>query len=279
MSEGECSVIIISISSDIGAAMGRRWLSRGWKIYGTYRTLSPSIEEIQNLGAKIFSCDLSNVRSIQDACSKLRSVCPQWDILIVCPGTQEPVSPFIECLFDDWEESVKVNFTSQMRVLHELLPARHVSTPLGPCVLFFAGGGTNDAPVNYSSYIVSKIGLIKMGELLDAEIPDTRFVVVGPGWVKTKIHSATLKAGRRAGANYQRTLDKFERDDWIPLDEILDRCEWLIQAPRELISGRNFSIAFDPFGSEELEKELAQEPDLYKLRRFGNNRLIKTANK
>ena len=120
---------------------------------------------------------------------------------MLCPGTQEPAGPFVTCNFDAWEESVRVNFTGQIRIIQELLPTRRVHPALEPLVLLFAGGGTNNATVNYSAYTISKIALIKMCELLDAEVPDTRFAILGPGWVKTKIHEATLRVGAQAGAN------------------------------------------------------------------------------
>ena len=269
------SAIIISASSDIGTAMSRRWLARGWNVFGTYRTKSQAVDELQSHGVKFAYCDLSDPISIRDACSKLQTLCPQWDVLVMCPGTQDPIGAFMEDSFDEWKESVRVNFTSQMHMIHELLPTRHTNYALEPIVLLFTGGGTNDAPVNYSAYIVSKVALIKMCELLDAEIPDARFAIVGPGWVKTKIHNATLSAGVRAGANYQLTINKLAGNGCTPMDEVLDCCDWLVNAPRKVISGRNFSVVFDKWGTEELERRLAEEPNMYKLRRYGNDWLVK----
>ncbi len=275
MNKEDRSTIIISASSDIGDALCRRWLGRGWKVFGTYRTRSEEVDDLDNQGVKLVHCDLSNAASIVIACSNLRMLCPQWDVLVICPGTLDPVGAFLECDFDEWEESVRVNFTSQMRVIHALLSCRRINFGVEPCVLFFAGGGTNNAHVNYSAYVASKIALIKMCELLDAEVSDVRFVIVGPGWVKTKIHGSTLKAGVQAGANYQRTLEKLAGNEWMPMERVLDCCDWLVNAPRESISGRNFSVVSDRWGTEELERRLAQEPNMYKLRRYGNEWLVK----
>lgn len=275
MKKDERSVIIVSASSDIGIAMSQKWLARGWNIFGTYRTKSKAVDGLLEDGVKLIYCDLSDSASIRDACYQLRALCLQWDILVMCPGTQDPIGAFMEDNLDEWEESLTVNFTSQMRIIHELLPARHANPTLEPIVLLFAGGGTNDAPVNYSAYIVSKIALIKMCELLDAEISDVRFAIVGPGWVKTKMHDSTLRAGSRAGANYQRTMDKLAGNEVTPMETVLDCCDWLVNAPHELISGRNFSVAFDQWGTEDLSRMLAQNPNMYKLRRYGNDWLVK----
>ncbi len=266
------SAIIISSSSDIGGAMTERWLSRGWRVYGTYRRDSKLIRKLQRKGAELVLCDLSEPESIHRSCQILRKICPLWDVLVLCSGTQEPVGPFASTHFCAWERSVQLNFTAQMRVVHQMLPSRKINPTLEPCVLFFAGGGTNSAPVNYSAYIVSKIALIKMCELLDAEIGDTRFVILGPGWVKTKIHAATLEAKERAGDNYQKTLAKLDSQECTSMETVLDCCDWVVGTPRSITSGRNFSVVFDPWPSRELEIRLARDPQMYKLRRHGNER-------
>ena len=142
-------------------------------------------------------------------------------------------------------------------------------------MILFAGGGTNSATKYYSAYTISKIALIKMCELLSAEILDIRFSIVGPGWVKTKIHDATLTAGERAGKNYEKTKFKLQSDELTTMKDVLDCCDWLISSPRELISGRNFSTVFDKWGTEELFEALIRDSDMYKLRRHGNELLIK----
>ncbi len=270
MGKNKRTAIIISASSDIGAAMCRRWIARGWRIFGTYRTKSQTVDDLENIGVRLFYCDLADAKSIHNACLRLRRANRVWDALVLCPGTQDPVGRFEESDFNEWEQSIRVNFTGQMRLLHELLPTRNPASRLGSCVLFFAGGGTNSAVINYSAYTVSKIALIKMCELLDAEIWDTRFVIVGPGWVKTKIHQSTLRAGSRAGENYAITLKKLSGKEYTPRKEVMACCDWIVNSSRRIIGGRNFSVAFDSWGTKELERKLLQENNMYKLRRHGN---------
>jgi NAD(P)-dependent dehydrogenase (short-subunit alcohol dehydrogenase family) len=181
------------------------------------------------------------------------------------------VGPFAGCDFSQWAKSVDVNFIQQLQLVHELLPSRNKQRKHPPVVLFFAGGGTNNATVNYSAYTISKIALIKMCELLDAEIPDTSFVILGPGWVKTKIHQATLDAGEIAGANYKKTIAKLAGDECTPMEKVVACCDWLLGAPRRVVSGRNFSLVFDQWGSSALTEELLKDPNMYKLRRHRND--------
>ena len=263
--------VIISISSDIGFALANRWLKAGHEIIGTYRTQNLALQKLQEQGVKLVHADLKDVGGVKKACQFLKDKCSSWEFLVMAPGAQEPIGAFAECDFDQWKESVSVNLLEQLRILHELLPFKNNTLSLKPLVLFFAGGGTNNATSCYSAYTISKIASIKMMELLDAEIPDIRFSIMGPGWVKTKIHKATLNAKDKAGDNYLKTIEKLEGNECNPMERVLDCCDWMMTSPREVISGRNFSCVFDQWDNPELVKVLKEDGNIYKLRRFGND--------
>lgn len=266
--------IVISASSDIAGDICKDWCSKGWNVYGTYRKPSSLVQELEKTpNMHLIPCDLLDIDSVDTACISLKAICSQWDVLMIAPARQEPVGDFHKVDYDEWEEGVQLNLLRQLRILHKLLPSRNLHTQLPePCVLFFAGGGTNNAVVHYSSYTLSKIALIKMVELLDAEIPDTRFVIVGPGWVKTKGHLPTLQAGAAlAGDNYQKTLYKLQSDECTPMQKVIDCCNWLITTPCKGVKGRNFSVVFDEWGTPELEKALEDDFNMYKLRRCKNS--------
>ena len=227
------------------------------------------VSDLKKLGVRLIHCDLANSSSITRFYREFKKVCLAWDILILCPATLKPIGLFDELVFKEWENSVRLNFINQMAIVHNLLSLRRKNSKLGPCVLFFSGGGINDAPTNYSAYILSKIATIKMCELLNAEIPDTRFVSIGPGWVKTKIHQETLKAKSKAGPNYKRTLEKINTDDFVPTERVLDCCDWVVNTSKKVIGGRNINTIHDKWGDKEFEKKLFHDPNLLKLRKYG----------
>ena len=263
--------IIISISSDIGFHLAKDWLSNGIRVSGTYRTRINHCDELEQLGAKLIKCDLSNVKSIDDSICKLNKL-QEWDNLVIATGSQEPIGSFIDCNIDSWSNSINVNFISQIRFIHGLLANRNLKDSSSPSVLLFAGGGTNSATTDYSAYTISKIASIKMVELLDAEIPDTSFSILGPGWVKTKIHAPTLNLKSSAGANYFKTVEMLEEDGkkCYPIEKVIACCNWILSSDRALVSGRNFSSVFDPWEDEKI-KLIKNDKNLFKLRRFGND--------
>ena len=54
------------------------------------------------------------------------------------------------------------------------------------------------------------------------------------------------------------------------MDDIYDSIRWLAAQGRAVSGGRNFSIVHDAWGSDELADALRRDPDMYKLRRHGN---------
>jgi len=264
------NAIIIGISSDIGTALSKKWLKDGWKIYGTYKTKSKKLDELKNLGAHLLECDIAEKSSIDKICLELKETCLNWDVLVICPASLKPVGNFISSDFGEWEDSVELNFIDQMKVVHKLLPSRNKGSSISPCTIFFSGGGINDAPTNYSAYIVSKIATIKMTEILDIEIPDTRFVSIGPGWVDTKIHKETLKAGSKAGDNHRKTLKRIKNREFTPMNRVIKCCEWIINTSKEVVGGRNIHVLHDSWGDKEFVDKLAKNPNLLKLRKYGS---------
>ena len=169
---------------------------------------------------------------------------------MLCPA-YDPPGEFAALEWDDFEHAVAVNFTDIMRVLHYLLPAARPNA----MVLTWAGGGVNGAPIGKSAYTVSKIALVKMMELLDAEIRACRFVSVGPGWVDTKIHPEGI-----------------EHADWTPISDIIEFIDWCIAQPKSIVGGRNFSVRGDCWrDGSNYARFLGQDYEAGKLRRSAND--------
>ncbi len=266
----ERRAIIVSISSDIGAQLGERWVKNGWEVAGTYRTMSPALYRLRDLGVELVPLDLNSSAEVDRAADVLNSRIG-WERFVLAAGTQQPVGTFEQVKASDWESSVTTNFTRQFRLLGQCMNFRSRATNTRPVVLSFAGGGTNSAPTHYSAYTVSKIATIKMMELLAAEVSDTDFVSVGPGWVRTKIHQETVVAGELAGNNFHETMRRLSEDDFFSLDALIDKICLLLDGPFGAVSGRNYSARSDLIGSGALTRALHENPNLYTLRRFGND--------
>jgi short-subunit dehydrogenase len=262
-------VLIVSVSSDIGEQLAIHYLNRGFRVAGTYRSrISTSLEREPHFVG--LQCDVNEPEAAELIRAFLKGAGFQWRIFISCVGQLAPVGLFFETEFDRWADSVGVNSVAQLRALHAAWPFR----ASGMChSVFFAGGGTNNPFRNYSSYCLGKIALIKMCELLDDENPDLNVFIVGTGWVRTKIHTQTLAAGARAGANFTKTKQFIDENAaGTSYKDIADMIDWGIAEGKTVASGRNFSVVHDPWrtGGSILASALRDNPSKFKLRRSGN---------
>lgn len=261
------NIFILSVSSGIGADLKDRYEAEGHYVCGTFRNKSHLFEGFPSF----LFCDLTLPESIDKCIQRYRLMKRPWDVFISCAGTMEPIGPFFSGSFDEWEKSIDQNVLGQLRFLHALYPLRNKKGK--PAVVFFAGAGTNKAVPGYSAYTASKIFLIKMCELLDSECPDMNIFIIGPGWVRTRIHGQTMKAGKKAGVNFDLTREFLKSGQkGTDFKDIFDCMEWCIRQGRKVAGGRNFSVVHDSWkkNGQALKKKLLADPDKFKLRRYKN---------
>lgn len=265
MSDRQKTAVILGATADIGSYVAQRLYDDGWAVVGVGRSKPSTLD----FDYTFIECNIGSNQSIDELRSKLQAAHICWDLFFSSVGTMQPIGPFEALDFDEFETSIAVNFTKQVRVLHTLLPLRRSGSQ--PSICFLAGGGTNNPFRNFSAYCVSKIALIKMVELIDDECSDINCFIIGPGFTRTKIHKETLDAGFGAGSNYERTkefLDKGE-DAGTPLERIYQNIASSIELGRSVVGGRNFSTVHDPWdNSEQIKQMISNNPsDAFRLRR------------
>jgi len=268
--------IIIGIGSDIGRELALRFSADRWSVAGTLRGRAAGLPP----AARLVACDLASNASVESAIQALRADAPAWDVIVVAAGTEEPVGEYWECDGDAWEEGVRVNALGPLRLVRGLYPSRNRGAHTA--VAFFSGAGSNGPAPSYSAYSGAKVLLMKMCELLDAESPDTSFFIIGPGIVRTKIHEQTLRAPARSGANYRKVVDFLASPDpGTSHDDIYGCLRWCMAAGKRAVGGRNLALVHDAWrdGGAELLRRLEADPNLYKLRRAGNDPRMDSAKK
>ena len=253
------NILIIGAASGIGSELVKNYIADGDNVIGTIRTTKNETCELD------FYCDIDlpfSVSSFIENYSKLGVV---WDTLILCPCNPLPVKSFFNCDFIEWEKSVNTNFINQMRMVHSLYPFRNKEGISN--IVFFAGGGVNNAVIDFSAYTISKIALIKMCEFLDAENEDLNIFAVGPGLTKTKVHDIIYMNSE--GKKHEEALNFINSAGGTLMDDIYG-CIRILCEYGKVASGRNFSVVHDAWDTEELFTQLEHDNNMYKLRRHGN---------
>lgn len=267
--------VILSITSDIGFDLACRLSEDGYVITGTYRSKEgfKRVREALPL-ANLIECDLSDKKSVENAMLAVNRL-TKWSLFISCPCEPLPLKSFYESSMDQWHTSFELNSLIQLRFLHGVYSS--ISRDVIPTVMFFAGGGSNNAVENFSAYTSAKIHLTKMIELLAHEDPSVRYLILGPGWTDTKTHQITL-ANTLIGSKKYNEVEAFIKNPkhGTPLIDIYKCLQWLMSLAPNIVSGRNFSVVHDLWRVEYqtlLAEILANDPNFYKLRRSGNDRL------
>ncbi|MBD3823124.1 MAG: SDR family oxidoreductase [Epsilonproteobacteria bacterium] len=267
----QSAVLIVGIGSDIGRELAIRYLREGRRVVGTYRSAS-SLQglPLSDGNLSLFQLELGSVVSASEFIKEFEKLDLRWDIFISCPATPLPMENFFDTDFSLWRDSVDINSTQQLRLLH-MMHAFRDKTKI--CDVFFFGtAGINSEVVKFSAVAAGKIMLLKMCEYLDAENEDMKFMLIGPGWVKTKVHDLILKHSDPSGEKHRTTKEFMERSEGTSMDDIYECFCWLSAQEKALVGGRNFSVVHDPWRNEELLlPKLREDKGLYKLKRYGND--------
>ncbi len=156
----------------------------------------------------------------------------KWDVCIITVGAVKPVGLWHSVDKWEWAECVNSNLTTPFMLLRAVWDLRQPDAK----VIFFAGSNPQKIMDGYSAYNASKMALIKLVEQLDHETPDATFVAFGPGYVRTKIHKATLDA------NWPN--ERIARgDDGHSMEEIYNALRFCINAPKNMVGGTNICVS------------------------------------
>jgi len=257
--------IFISGSSDIAAAIIDDLIKQKNEIIYTYN--SKKVDRFKKLTS--FKLDISSRKNI-DNFVKIKKL-NNWENLVILTAAQNPIGLFSEVDKDDWVRSIDLNFTNQMYLIREMLSKRSKNSKKINNIILWAGTGSNSAPKYYSAYTISKIAQTKMCELLDKEFDDIKVSIIGPGWVKTKIHEQTIEAGKLARENYKNTIERFKANKFNPMKDVVNCFNKIVSFKKKTAGGRNFSVQFDQWRNKDLENILDNDDDIYKLRRDFND--------
>ena len=258
--------LILSISSDIGYEIANQLLNKKKKIIGTYLNETNKTKLLRSKGILLYKVNFKNKKNIDIFCKRLKH--KKINLIISCVGTLEPVGKFTKVNFNKWSESVMINSINQIRCILNIIKKHDKLIK----IILFAGGGTNNATKNYSAYTLSKIMLIKFTELINFEEKNISCTIIGPGWVNTKIHKATFENKNLSGKNYFNTKKMLNSNNVTPLHKVVQCVSWILNQKKNIVGGKNISLVHDNWGNKKFKNLLKNNPDIYTLRRKGNNK-------
>lgn len=188
------TILITGANRGIGLEFTRQYLEDGQHVLATSRSLDriddlKSLREEHGDRLEIHQLDVTDGESVESLYETITEIHDELDLLINNAGTMGSKESFESITEVDIKSVFDVNTLGPFRVTQVFLPFVQQS---GGDVVFITSlmGSIEDNGIGGSyPYRISKVGLNMLGRTLSNDIPesDVRFLLLHPGWVKTRM--------------------------------------------------------------------------------------------
>jgi short-subunit dehydrogenase len=208
------NILITGVSSGIGEAIAQKLLQSGFKVFGTYRTIPPTISfktsaKNQFIPVKMDVCDEN---SIQEAFQQIKETLNGEALfsLINNSGVAQTAPLEMQSL-KEIREMFEVNVFGLIRVTQTFLPLMKQSGNEGAKIInMSSGAGKLNIPF-LGAYVASKHALEGLSGSLRRELMPFGIdvIVVGPGNVITPIWEKVKRETKFVDSDYKEVHEHF----------------------------------------------------------------------
>lgn len=208
-----------------------------------------------------FQCDISNLTDLQNCVESISNKWTHVDCLICCAGIQSPIGPAMEINPIDWANNININLIGTYYTIYSFKKLMKKSK-----IICFSGGGSTSSRPNFSSYAVSKIGIVKLVEVLSEELKDTIEInAIAPGIFYTNMTKEILANPNFAGEKELNTAINLSNDNNLNSKKLLELIDYLLTNTG--ITGKLISAQWDNLEEIKQNTEKIQNSDVFTLRR------------
>jgi len=171
------------------------------------------------------------------------------DVLVNCAGKLGPIGSFISSDWDEWMDTIEVDFMLAVRLCRMVLPGM-IARGYGKIINISGGGATKGMP-NFSAYASAKTALVRFTETLAAEVEQYHIDVnaVSPGPMYSAITEQIIAAGKE-NAGLEAYDEACQTKDYNRTPEEAARLvAFLASHESDGITGRLISAVHDPWRS------------------------------
>ena len=213
--------------------------------------------------------DLSNSTKRKLFEKKILKFKHQIYALINNAAIQGPIGPSWTSTDYFIEKTIKINLLGPI-FLSKLVIPKMIKNKEG-VILNLSGGGATAVRENFSSYAVSKTGLVRYSEILAAELKkfNIRVNAIAPGVMKTKMLDNILLAGQiNSGSNEYKIASELLSERQFSFQSVVDLIVFLLSKDSEKISGKLISAKWDNWKSFKKYNKQLMKSDILTLRRI-----------
>ncbi|OZI71799.1 SDR family NAD(P)-dependent oxidoreductase [Bordetella genomosp. 12] len=185
------TALLTGAASGIGRAAARQLAADGWRCVLVDR----NAQALQAVSDELGAAHLPRVADLTDAAqiAALAHGMPALDALINNAGmTDSSNLPVVTQDPDGWRRLLELNLHAPARLVQAL---RAALRPGARIINVASGAGLRAIPWR-GAYSPSKAGLIAQTRAMAAALPDYRFTVLCPGFVRTELVASLIASGR-----------------------------------------------------------------------------------
>lgn len=279
----ESKIIVVTGGSlGIGFECARKCVAEGATVIIAARNktdLQAALQRLKQMGRKEpfgYSLDVGNYHEVQgflEWCSERFS---EIHGLVNCAGIYGPIGKTTEVDMSEFSKAIQINFLGAVYMCHAFFPILKSSSRKK--IVNYSGGGAATPFPYYSAYATSKVAIVRFTENLSLELCDEGCDVncVAPGFVVTRLHEDTLKAGPdyASQAFYVNTKKQIETGG-VPPEKAADLTVFLLSAESDGITGKFISAPWDPWQEKDFQDRLRSDKDFATIRRIDDKTFFK----
>ncbi len=260
-------ILVTGGSLGIGLEVSRELARRGANVIVAARgseAIAAAIDGLEGDGHMGIVIDVADPLSWEGAAAEIDAAGPLHG-LVTAAGILGPIGSLDKLPAADLIRTISVNLVGTMLAVRASLPRLRAAD--GRAVTFSGGGGTSALP-RYDAYASSKAAVVRLTENIAGE-GEIEINAVAPGFVATRMHQETLRAGAEAAGEgyFQRTRQQLS-EGGFPAAEAAELVAFLVGPRASGITGRLISAQWDPWREARFRARLRDDSDLGKLRRI-----------
>lgn len=269
--------IITGASKGLGLEIAKKYYANGAKLAICSRSID-DLKSVRNFLEGI-EINLERVFIAQVDVSKYdevsyfsREVIEKFgriDVLVNNAGIYGPKGCFESCDMDEWVKTIEVNLIGSANVIRSVLPVMKAQKK--GKIIQIAGGGAATTFPRFSAYATSKVGVVRLSEVLADELKEFNVDInsIAPGFLNTRLLDEVLNSDPGiVGQNFYEKCLAHKKSEVDSFRMPAELSVFLATEESDGITGKFISAIWDAWKLFPSHLSELMDTDVYTLRRI-----------